>query len=129
MVAGGGTAELVMNFTTRVTENQACTLVAVTGELDMNTAPELHDVLAAAIDAREVNLVLDLADLRFCDSAGLAVLVGAHNRLDADGRRLVVAAPTAAVARVLDLSGVSQVIPTAEDPDEACAMLDGQRLE
>jgi anti-anti-sigma factor len=112
-----------MFLTTRVTERPTCTVVAVEGELDMSTAPDLNDVLNTAIAAREVSLVLDLASLDFCDSAGLAVFVGAHNRLDASGRRLVVAAPTEAVARVLDLSGVSQVIPTTANPDEACAMV------
>jgi anti-anti-sigma factor len=112
-----------MFLTTEVTERPGCTVVAVEGELDMSTAGDLHDVLTAAIGARAVSLVLDLTSLDFCDSAGLAVLVGAHNRLDAAGRRLVVAAPTEAVARVLELSGVSQVIPTTVDSDEACAMV------
>ena len=62
-----------------------------------------------------MSLVLDLAGLDFCDSAGLAVLVGAHNRLDAAGRRLVVAAPTQAVARVLDLSGYRETISPARE--------------
>jgi anti-anti-sigma factor len=120
---GGSTAGFDMYLTTRVTERAGCTVVAVDGELDMSTAPELGEVIGAAIEAREVNVVLDLADLDFCDSAGLAVMVGAYNRLDALGRRLVVAAPKETVARVLDLSGVSQVIPTTADSEEACAMV------
>jgi stage II sporulation protein AA (anti-sigma F factor antagonist) len=112
-----------MFLTTRVSERPSCTVVSVEGELDMSTASDLSNVLTSAIEAREVSVVLDLASLDFCDSAGLAVFVGAHNRLDAVGRRLVVAAPSEAVARVLDLSGVSQVIPTMADPDEACAMV------
>lgn len=112
-----------MFLTTRVSERPSCTVVAVAGELDMSTASDLSDVLTSAIEARDVGLVLDLASLDFCDSAGLAVFVGAHNRLDATGRRLVVAGPTEAVARVLELSGISQVIPTTADPDEGCAMV------
>ena len=112
-----------MHLTTRVTERAGCTVIAVDGELDMSTAGELGDVISSAIQAREVNIVLDLANLDFCDSAGLAVMVGAHNRLDAVGRRIVVAAPKETVARVLDLSGVSQVIPTTADSEEACAMV------
>jgi len=112
-----------MYLSTQVTERAGCTVVAVDGELDMSTAPDLGDVLSAAIEAREVNIVLDVAELTFCDSAGLAVMVGAHNRLDPLGRRLILAAPNETVARVLDLSGVSQVIPTVADRDEACAMV------
>jgi anti-sigma B factor antagonist len=125
MIAGAAFGGADMFLTTRVSERPGCTVIAVTGELDMSTAPDLTDVLAAAIEGGEANLVLDLAGLEFCDSAGLAVFVGAHNRLHSTGRRLVVAGPTEAVARVLDLSGVSQVIPTTTDLEEACTAGDG----
>jgi anti-sigma B factor antagonist len=112
-----------MFLTTRITEHDECTVVSVDGELDMSTAPELHDVLAAARRAREVDIVLDVGGLEFCDSAGLAVFVRAHNELEASGRRLIVAAPTPTVARILELSGVSQVIPTTTGADEARTMV------
>ncbi len=115
-----------MLLNTRVTEQGGCVLVAVDGELDLSTADDLHATITAAISDGAGPLVLDLADLRFCDSAGLAVLVRAHNALGEQGRRLVLARPSAAVSRVLELSGLDQVITTAPTPADACAIASQQ---
>jgi anti-anti-sigma factor len=115
-----------MFLTTRVTEQDGCVVVGVEGELDMSTADQLLDTLSVAGAGHSVDLVLDLADLRFCDSAGLAVFVKTHNDLDAAGHRLVIARPVPEVARILELSGLSQVIPTKDDLAEACAAATGR---
>jgi anti-sigma B factor antagonist len=111
-----------MNLATRVTERGDCVLVAVDGELDLNTADQLQEALASAIADGTGPIVLDLQALRFCDSAGLAVLVKTHNLLAGDGRRLVIASPSTAVSRVLELSGLDQVITTATTSEDASAI-------
>ena len=111
-----------MLLTTRVTQRSGCLLVAVDGELDLGTADQLHEILEPAIAASVGPVVLDLAELRFCDSAGLAVLVKSHNVLAGQARRLVVAQPSAPVARVLELSGLNRVIATASTIDDAFAI-------
>lgn len=115
-----------MYLTTRVAEQDGCLFVSVDGELDLGSADQLQEVLDPAITGGEGPVVLDLADLRFCDSAGLAVLVKTHNALSDQGRRLVVASPSAAIARVLELSGLDQVIATATSADEARAIASQQ---
>jgi anti-anti-sigma factor len=110
------------NLATRVTGREGCVLIAVDGELDLGTADELQETLEAAIIGETGSVVLDLTKLRFCDSAGLAVLVKTHNRLSDGGRRLILAGPTPPVARVLELSGLNQIITTATDADDACAI-------
>jgi anti-sigma B factor antagonist len=112
-----------MPLTTRVEELGACSIVAVSGELDLATAGQLWAALAAELARRDAPLVLDLAELSFCDSAGLAVFVKAHTTLEERGRRLVLARPAPMVARVLELSGVDQAILAAADLDEARALV------
>jgi anti-anti-sigma factor len=111
-----------MNVTVDVAQMNGCAVVGLRGELDLGSADEVHTALTAVIDDMPNPLVLDLSELRFCDSAGLAVLVRAHQRLAARGRKLVVARPTPIVARVLDLSGLDQLIVTAGDPEDACTI-------
>lgn len=50
-------------------------MVAVSGEIDMATAPELRRALERAIPDTEQGLVIDLLDVSFMDSSGLGVLV------------------------------------------------------
>jgi len=111
-----------MTLATRVTERNGCALVAVDGELDLSTAEQLEEALGPAIHDATGPIVLDVAALRFCDSAGLAVLVRTHNQLSDQGRRLVIAGPSGPVLRVLELSGLNQVIATATNPDDACGI-------
>ena len=76
----------------------------------MGTAPELDARLDAVIDASTGDITLDVTEVAFLDSTGLIVLVTAHRRLGAAGRRLIVRNPSMQVDRVFELSGVGGVL-------------------
>jgi anti-sigma B factor antagonist len=55
--------------------------VATPAEIDITTAEELRAVLLEATKDSHPRLVVDMTRTRFCDSAGLQALIGAHNRV------------------------------------------------
>ena len=67
-------------ITVAVTSDGGETTVTVGGELDMATTPTLADVLRERIAEGPSRLILDLADVTFMGSSGLAVLVAAHDQ-------------------------------------------------
>lgn len=76
------------------------------GELDLATADELDHMLADALASAET-VVLDLSDLTFMDSTGLASIISAVNRADRSGAVLQIASPLPAQPyRLLELTGV-----------------------
>ncbi|MCU1487452.1 MAG: Anti-sigma factor antagonist RsbV [Actinomycetia bacterium] len=83
--------------------------VAVRGELDIRSAPDLRAWLAKALDDGVARIVIDLAGVEFMDSSGLGVLVGAHKRLARVGGRLSVVGVSTAVARLLSVTGLARV--------------------
>jgi anti-anti-sigma factor len=83
--------------------------VALRGELDIRSAPDLRAWLAKALDDGAVQLVIDLDAVAFMDSSGLGVLVGAHKRLVRIGGRLHVVGVSPAVARLLSITGLARV--------------------
>ena len=85
-------------------------VVAVPGEIDLVNAPELHLALLEAAAYGSETLVADMTRTRFCDSAGLNALVAAHKRAQAEGGELLLVITSAAVLRVLALTGVDRVI-------------------
>jgi anti-anti-sigma factor len=95
-------------------------VVRVIGEVDMSNAHELGRTIAQAVQKGDTELVVDLTDTEYLDSAGVAVLLRLATRLRA--RRLllrVLAPPEAPVRGVLELTGatglfelVSQLEPT-----------------
>lgn len=94
-------------------------VVSLTGELDIASAPQLADRLRGLLDAGCARIVIDLADLVFCDSTGISTLVRAKNEcLDRDGY-LRLAAPSRHVARVLAVVGLLETFPTYRNVDAA----------
>jgi anti-sigma B factor antagonist len=97
-------------------------VVTAPAELDVTTADQLGAVLLHAAARGHATIVVDMMRTRFCDSAGLTVLVRAHKRAVAEGSelRLVIAAG-GAVARVFAITRLDLVIPLFSSLDEALA--------
>lgn len=94
-------------------------VVAVDGRPALRLAGELdlegtEKVLAAARrvfrDARTTTVVIDVADLAFCDSSGIRVLCQVEHEAAVLGRTVVLRSPTTIVRRVLELTGVSHLL-------------------
>jgi anti-sigma B factor antagonist len=99
------------------TEGRA-TVVAVTGELDLASSPELEQRLEQFYASESELLVIDLRGLEFMDSTGLSVLVSAHHKLIDAGRRLIIVRGPQQVQRLLDLTGVAERLELVDTPDE-----------
>ncbi|MFJ1936886.1 STAS domain-containing protein [Kitasatospora sp. NPDC088160] len=86
--------------------------VEAAGELDMDGAPVLRRALRAAlaVRGRQEVVVVDLARVAFCDSAGLDALLRARAEAGRRGVLLVLARPGAAVARMLEITGTDRVL-------------------
>ena len=93
-------------------------VVAVRGEVDISTVPRLNELLAEALD-KSSTVVVDLTNLDFLDSSGIAALVRAQERASTELAALVLRSPNRAVRRVLSISGVDQVMVIDGDgPDD-----------
>jgi anti-sigma B factor antagonist len=103
-------------FRVGVNRSDAGVVVAVDGELDLATAPELRDSLVALSEEGPTDIILDLTSLRFIDSTGLSVLVMAHNRARADRGSILLRNPSPSVLRILEITGLVSVF-TIENKD------------
>jgi len=97
--------------------------VRVTGEVDLATATELRQRLNAVIAAGTGDVDLDLSDVTFLDSSGVSVLLAARHALHDTRHQLTVRNPSKPVLRVLELSGVLDIMiderPQPEDSGRA----------
>jgi anti-sigma B factor antagonist len=83
--------------------------VTVTGELDLATAPALADELRGLLDDGMCRLTVDLSEMTFIDSTGLATLVGALRTAREGGGDIVLHAPRECVRKVLEISGADRL--------------------
>lgn len=88
--------------------------IAVEGELDFHSAPELRERIVDLISHGTTNIVVDVSRLEFIDSSGLGVLVAAYNRLDEAQGTLLLRSPSAQTKRVLEISGLHNLLPIAQ---------------
>ncbi|WP_327321643.1 STAS domain-containing protein [Streptomyces sp. NBC_01210] len=95
-------------------------VLLLAGELDHDTADPLREGLAEAVEAGE-RIVVDCAELRFCDSTGLNVLLRARLAASEAGGRLELAALRPPVARMFDITGARAVFRVYASLDEALA--------
>lgn len=108
-----------MSLTVGTHERGEMVVVSVAGELDMATAPQLQDQITDLLDRGRNRLVFDLTEVSFCDSTGLSVFVRAKNSCDEAGGSVRLAAPQRGVLRILEVSGLVEVLQTYPTVDEA----------
>ncbi|WP_197523355.1 STAS domain-containing protein [Actinokineospora pegani] len=97
------------------TEGVDPVVVAVTGEVDLATAPQLEAKLADAVRVPGATGVrVNLAGVEFMDSAGLRVLVAARAAAEQKGLVLTLAAPHDRVRRIIQITGLSEVFGLAD---------------
>jgi anti-sigma B factor antagonist len=96
-------------------------VLAVTGELDLRTSPELEERLARVWSAGAELVILDLRQIEFMDSTGLRVLLGAHQRAQESGRRFALVRGADQVDRVLTLTGVRDLLTVVDAPEDLLA--------
>ncbi len=92
-------------FDIAISEDGGTTVVRVSGELDLATAPQLGDVFAAQGSG---DLDVDLHGVTFLDSSGISVLVQAQKLLVARGATLRLCSLTESARRVLALAGLDE---------------------
>ncbi|MEV0153825.1 STAS domain-containing protein [Micromonospora sp. NPDC050686] len=80
-------------------------IVVLSGEIDMNGAPRLQDLLHAAVDDADV-VEVDAAAVTFIDSSVISALITARNTAVTTGRHLSLVNPSPQVHRILDVTGV-----------------------
>lgn len=101
-------------FSCRARQDGSLAVLTVGGDVDLAAADGLWDVLREALQPG-VRVVADLANVTFLDSTGLRVLVRAEQTsADLAGTEFALAAPSAPVLRVLELSGTEGMFSILE---------------
>ena len=93
------------------TRHQAgATILTVSGELDVLTAPRLSRPLDDVIRRQADDVVIDLSDAGFIDSLGLRTLLGAERRLARQSRSLAVVCGHGPVRRAIELARLAGAV-------------------
>jgi anti-sigma B factor antagonist len=114
---GGVFVEL--SLTTRAVGSH--TVLAVGGEIDVYTAPQLRAELIRLADSGYAHIVVDMERVDFLDSTGLGVLVGGLKRARAVGGSVELVSSQPKILKIFNVTGLEKVFGIHPTVDEAVA--------
>src|SRR5947209_6266121 len=92
-----------------VADTTSPTTVVLNGEIDITTAGRVREALIAISQSGENKVVVDMSNVTFLDSTGLAALVGPLKRFRSMDGQIVLRGPTPPVRKVLEITGLTRV--------------------
>jgi anti-sigma B factor antagonist len=105
-------------FRVDVDRTADATVISVSGELDLASSGGLEDTFVDLGDSKPTFIILDLSEVEFMDSAGLAVVVRAHQRAQSSGTRFALVTGSPQVRRLLSLTRMDERMTVAQTSEE-----------
>ena len=112
-----------MNFGITTDHVDGAVVIALTGEVDLYTAPELKGELVRVIEEGADRVVVDTTGTTFIDSTTLGVLVGGLKRLRPSGGQLVLVITDSHIRKIFDITRLDRVFPIYECREAAITSL------
>ena len=91
-------------------EQGGLVVVAFEGEIDLESSPQARRVLLESV-GRGQGVLVDLAQVSYIDSSGIASLVEAFQASRRGGHRFALVSPSESARRVLELGRLDKVFP------------------
>src|SRR3954454_5220924 len=95
------------------------TVISVSGEIDVYTAPSLRERLNELVASGHYDLIVDMEGVEFLDSTGLGVLVGGLKRVRSHDGTLRLVCAQEKILKVFRITGLTKVFPIHPTLQEA----------
>ena len=105
-------------FSVNVSSEDSTELVTVAGDVDLATVDVVRAQLTSALE-RGGKVVLDLREVSFMDTQGLAAVIEAERSSSSSGTQFVVVRAPATVHRLFDMIGLTDRLTVVDDPSAA----------
>ena len=93
----------------KVTENENISTVFLNGEIDMDIADNVREVIFPLIDSgKEVHL--NMKDVQYMDSSGISVLIESHQKAAELGTKVVLKEISKSVLKVIMMAKLEQIL-------------------
>lgn len=92
-------------------------IIAIRGDIDAYGGHVLRDAITDALQI-DSDVVVDLSDVNFVDSAGVGVLVGGHRAAEKAGRTFTIRHPSKRVEVLLEVTGLNRLFTIEQRPAE-----------
>lgn len=112
---GGTTVDLSL----QTRQSGEVTVLAVTGEIDVYTAPKLRDRVAQLVSEGHHHLLVDMEGVDFLDSTGLGVLVGGLKKVRSQDGSMEIVCTQDRLLKIFRITGLAKVFTIHDSADAA----------
>jgi anti-sigma B factor antagonist len=105
-----------MELVIDTTRDDDGSVISVGGDIDLYSSPRLRETIFAEIDRAVPRLALDLSEVRYMDSSGVATLVEGLQRAKAAGIGFKLVEPSPKVMQVLEMTRLDSVFEVGTTP-------------
>ncbi len=96
-------------------------VLALSGEIDLHESPHVKETLEPIIARKPPLVVIDLSDVTYIDSSGLALLIEALQRIQGYGGKLALCSIAESVRTIFDIARLDQIFQIFPDKSSALA--------
>ncbi len=97
--------------------------VEVQGEIDVYTSPRVKETINELIEKGHYHLVINLEGVRYIDSTGLGVLIGALKKVREHSGRILLVCTNPQIKKIFNITGLVKIFEIFKDEDEAMQVL------
>ena len=102
-------------------------IIMISGEIDHHTAKEIRrQTENALLEMRGKNIIFGFEKVTFMDSSGIGMLIGRYKQLHVVGGRIAVACANDTIQELIQLSGISKLIPIYDSIEKCLSYIEGR---
>lgn len=105
-------------------------IILIAGEIDHHSSKELRSKTESALEQMGGrNIIFGFQEVTFMDSAGIGVMIGRYKQVQSLGGRIAIVCPNEKIEEMIQLSGLSRLLPTFVSLDAAIAYAEGRKSD
>ncbi len=94
-------------------------LLSIQGEIDVYTSPKVKEAINALIDQNKYSIIVNLEEVRYIDSTGLGVLIGALKKLREHNGNINLVCSNPQIKKIFQITGLVKIFGIYKSEEEA----------
>ena len=112
-----------MDIKVDIKEGEGCNILNVCGDVDVYTSPKVKESINALIEKEIYNIVVNLEDVRYVDSTGLGVWIGALKRVKEHNGNIVLVCTNPQIKKIFQITGLVKIFSIFANNEDAIGAL------
>ena len=94
-------------------------IISVQGEIDVYTSPRVKEIINELIEQGHFNLIINLEGVRYIDSTGLGVLIGALKKVRENEGSINLICTNPQIKKIFNITGLVKIFGIHKNEEEA----------